>query len=107
MTNTKKNEDQWWFKDLIIYQIHIRSFFDSNGDGIGDLEGLIQRLDYLQFLGINAIWILPFYPSPLKDDGYDITHFTGINPIYGTLKTFKKLLREAHQRKIKVMTELV
>lgn len=96
-----------WYKDAVIYQIHIRSFFDSNDDGIGDFQGLIKKLDYLKFLGINAVWLLPFYPSPLKDEGYDIADYSSINPIYGSLKDFKALLKEAHQRNIKIITELV
>ncbi len=105
---TKFDEnDPIWYKDAIIYQAHVRSFCDSNGDGIGDFPGLIQKLDHLQFLGITLIWILPFYPSPLKDDGYDIQDFTSVNPAYGTLADFKQFLREAHERGIRVMTELV
>ncbi|WP_133140748.1 maltose alpha-D-glucosyltransferase [Legionella genomosp. 1] len=96
-----------WYKDAVIYQIHIRSFFDSNDDGIGDFQGLIKKLDYLKFLGINAVWLLPFYPSPLKDEGYDIADYSSINPIYGSLKDFKALLKEAHQRNIRIITELV
>ena len=105
--NNSKEKNSLWYKDAIIYQIHIKSFADSNEDGIGDFQGLIQKLDYIQFLGINTIWLLPFYPSPLKDDGYDIVDFTSVNPIYGTMKDFKLFLKEAHKRKIRVMTELV
>ncbi|AKT37257.1 maltose alpha-D-glucosyltransferase [Chondromyces crocatus] len=96
-----------WYKDAIIYEIHIRAFADSNGDGIGDFPGLIEKLDYLQDLGITAIWILPFYPSPLRDGGYDISDYTDINPCYGTIDDFKRLLDEAHRRGIRVITELV
>jgi maltose alpha-D-glucosyltransferase / alpha-amylase len=96
-----------WYKDGIIYQTHVRAFFDSNGDGIGDFQGLTQKLDYLQDLGINILWLLPFYPSPLRDDGYDIAHYTAVNPSYGTLGDFKALLKEAHRRGIRVVTELV
>lgn len=99
--------DPLWYKDAIIYEVHIRSFYDSNGDGIGDLQGLIQKLDYLQDLGINCIWLLPFYPSPLKDDGYDISNYRDVHPAYGTLKDFRELVREAHQRSIRIITELV
>src|SRR5205807_7404505 len=84
-----------------------RAFLDSNGDGIGDFVGLTQKLDYLQELGVTAIWLLPFYPSPLKDDGYDIADYYSINQIYGTLKDFKAFLQEAHQRQLRVITELV
>ena len=100
-------DDPAWFKDAIIYELHVRAFYDSNEDGIGDFEGLTQRLDYLQDLGITAIWLLPFYPSPLKDDGYDIADHTNVHPSYGTLPDFKTFLREAHRRGIRVITELV
>ena len=96
-----------WFKDAIIYEIHIRAFSDSNGDGCGDFPGLIDKLDYLQDLGVTAIWLLPFYPSPLKDAGYDIADYEGINPAYGTLEDFQRVIREAHARGIRVITELV
>lgn len=99
--------DPYWYKDAIIYQLHVRAFFDSNGDGIGDFPGLIQKLDYLASLGITALWLQPFYPSPLKDDGYDIADYTNINPVYGTLSDFKKFMEEAHKRNLKVITELV
>src|SRR5689334_6085660 len=103
---TEVNQAEW-YKDAIIYQIHLRSFYDSNDDGIGDFKGLIQKLDYIEFLGVNTIWLLPFYPSPLKDEGYDIADYMSINSIYGTLRDFKKFLKEAHKRNIKVITELV
>jgi maltose alpha-D-glucosyltransferase/alpha-amylase len=96
-----------WYQDGIIYQIHVRSFCDSTGDGIGDFGGLVQKLDYLQDLGVTAIWLMPFYPSPLKDDGYDIADYTDINPSYGTKADFERLLKEAHRRNLKVITELV
>ena len=96
-----------WYKTAVIYELHVRSFFDSNADGIGDFPGLTQKLDYLQDLGITAIWLLPFYPSPLKDDGYDIADYYAINPIYGTLSDFRLFLREAHKRGLRVITELV
>jgi maltose alpha-D-glucosyltransferase / alpha-amylase len=99
--------DPQWYKDAIIYEVHARAFFDSNGDGIGDFRGLTQKLDYLQDLGVTAIWLLPFYPSPLKDDGYDIADYCSINPIYGTLRDFRTLLAQAHQRDLRVITELV
>jgi maltose alpha-D-glucosyltransferase/alpha-amylase len=99
--------DSHWYKDGIIYQTHVRAFFDSNGDGIGDFRGLTQKLDYLQDLGINILWLLPFYPSPLRDDGYDIANYTAVNPSYGTIGDFKAFLREAHRRGIRVVTELV
>jgi maltose alpha-D-glucosyltransferase/alpha-amylase len=96
-----------WYKDTIIYEVHIKAFCDSNGDGIGDFGGLLQKLDYLQDLGVTAIWLLPFYPSPLRDDGYDIADYYSINPRYGNINQLKLLLEEAHQRNLKVITELV
>ena len=96
-----------WYKDAIIYELHIKAFKDGNGDGIGDFRGLFEKLDYLQDLGVTAIWLLPFYPSPLRDDGYDIMDYYTVNPSYGTLKDFKKLLKEAHRRGLQVITELV
>lgn len=99
--------DTRWYKRAVIYQLHVRSFFDSNGDGVGDFPGLTQKLDYLQELGVTAIWLLPFYPSPLKDDGYDIADYYSINPMYGTLDDFRTFLEEAHARGLRVITELV
>ena len=98
---------QSWYKDAIIYEVHVKAFYDSAGDGIGDFRGLTSKLDYLKDLGVTAVWLLPFYPSPLKDDGYDISDYFEINPSYGTLRDFKEFLREAHQRGLKVITELV
>lgn len=100
-------DEPLWYKDAVIYEVHIKSFYDSNDDGIGDFRGLIEKLDYLKSLGITAIWLLPFYPSPLKDDGYDISDYLNINPDYGTLKDFRDFLTEAHKRGIRVITELV
>ncbi|BCS31359.1 alpha-amylase [Luteitalea sp. TBR-22] len=96
-----------WYKDAVIYQVHVRTFHDGNDDGIGDFTGLIRKLDYLQALGVNTIWVLPFYPSPLRDDGYDIGHYQGVHPAYGTLRDVKRFLREAHSRNLRVITELV
>jgi len=96
-----------WFKDAIIYEAHVRAFFDSNNDGIGDFPGLTSKLDYLQSLGINALWLLPFYPSPLRDDGYDIADYEGVHPSYGTIQDFERFMDEAHRRGIRVITELV
>ncbi len=104
---TGKKENSNWFKDAVIYQAHVRSFQDSNGDGVGDFKGLVSKLDYLQSLGVNALWLLPFYESPLKDGGYDIADFTRIHEDYGTVADFKRLIREAHHREIRVITELV
>jgi maltose alpha-D-glucosyltransferase / alpha-amylase len=109
---TKKNvieldEELHWYKDAIIYELHIKAFFDSNADGIGDFQGLLTKLDYLENLGVTAIWLLPFYPSPLRDDGYDISDYYSINPSYGNIASFKRFLKEAHKRNLKVITELV
>jgi maltose alpha-D-glucosyltransferase/alpha-amylase len=96
-----------WYQDAVIYELHVRAFADSNGDGIGDLVGLTQKLDYLQELGVTAIWLLPFYPSPMRDEGYDISDYRGINPVYGTLRQFRRFLDESHRRGLKVITEIV
>jgi len=96
-----------WYKDAIIYQLHVKTFADSNGDGIGDFAGLLSKLDYVKELGVTAIWLLPFYPSPLRDDGYDIADYESINPSYGTMEDFERLVEEAHKRGLKVITELV
>ncbi len=98
--------DPLWFKDAIIYEIHVRAFCDSDGDGIGDFKGLISKLDYLQDLGVTALWLLPFYPSPLRDDGYDIADYTNVHPSYGTLADFRQFLGAAHARGLRVITEL-
>ncbi|MBN1360350.1 MAG: maltose alpha-D-glucosyltransferase [Sedimentisphaerales bacterium] len=103
----RKSTESLWYKDAVIYEVHVRSFYDSNNDGIGDFAGLIEKLDYLQELGVTALWLLPFYPSPLRDDGYDIADYFDIHPDYGTLADFKRFLREAHRRDLKVITELV
>ena len=99
--------DPLWYKDAIIYELHVKAFFDSNDDGMGDFPGLIQKLDYLQGLGVTCLWLLPFYPSPLRDDGYDISDYHGVHVGYGTPKDFKLFVREAHRRGIRVITELV
>ncbi len=96
-----------WYKDAIIYEVHVRAFYDSVGDGMGDFGGLTQKLDYLEDLGVTAIWLLPFCPSPLRDDGYDISNYTDVHPAYGTLRDFQRFLREAHRRGLRVITELV
>ena len=99
--------DTLWYRDAIIYQLHVKSFFDSDNDGVGDFQGLTQKLDYVRDLGASAIWVMPFYPSPLRDDGYDISDYRGINPSYGTMRDFRIFVREAHQRGLRVITELV
>ena len=101
------NSDVLWYKDAIIYQVHVRTFHDSNGDGIGDFQGLEQKLDYLQELGINAIWLMPFFPSPLRDDGYDIADYNSVHASYGTLEDFQKFMESAHERGIRVIIEFV
>ena len=99
--------DNLWYKDSIIYQLHVRTFYDSNADGIGDFPGLTQKLGYLQELGVSALWVMPFYPSPLKDDGYDIADYTSVHPSYGTVQDFKTFLNAAHDRNIRVIVEMV
>ena len=99
--------DPLWFKDAIVYELHVRAFCDTDGNGVGDFKGLTTKLDYLQELGVTAIWLLPFYPSPLRDDGYDIADYQDVHPAYGKLKHFKVFLDEAHRRGLKVITELV
>ncbi len=96
-----------WYKDAIIYELHVKSFYDSSDDGIGDFKGLVEKLDYLENLGVTAVWLLPFYPSPLRDDGYDIADYYNLNPDYGTLRDFRTFLKQAHKRGIRVITELV
>jgi maltose alpha-D-glucosyltransferase/alpha-amylase len=100
-------DDPLWYKDAIIYEVHVRAFADSDEDGVGDFRGLIDKLDYLMDLGITTLWLLPFYPSPLKDDGYDISDYTAILPVYGDMQDFKTFVEEAHRRTIRVITELV
>ena len=99
--------DPLWFKDAVIYQLHVKSFFDSNGDGIGDLAGLTRKLDYIAALGATAIWLLPFYPSPRRDDGYDISEYCGVHPDYGNLEDARRLIDAAHAKGLRVVTELV
>jgi len=99
--------DPLWFKDAVIYEMHVKCFYDSNGDGIGDFKGATLKLDYLEALGVNAVWLLPFYDSPLQDDGYDISNFRSINPDYGAQRDFRHFVRNAHSRGIRVIIELV
>lgn len=101
------DDDPLWYKDAIIYELHVKTFYDSNGDGIGDFRGLIEKLDYLEHLGVTALWILPFYPSPLRDDGYDTGDYLNIHQDYGSLRDFREFLRQAHRRGMRVITELV
>lgn len=103
----EREEDPLWYKDAIIYELHVKTFFDSNGDGIGDFPGLISKLDYLQELGVNTLWLLPFYPSPGRDDGYDIADYHNVHPDVGDMADFHKFINEAHRRGLRVITELV
>ena len=103
----ERARDPTWFKDAIIYETHVKAFADANGDGIGDFEGLVSKLDYLEELGIDCLWLLPFFPSPLKDDGYDVADYLSVHPSYGTLADFERLVAEAHRREIAVVIELV
>ena len=96
-----------WYKDAVIYQLHVKSFFDANEDGTGDFAGLISKLDYITDLGATAIWLLPFYPSPRRDDGYDIADYRGVHPDYGAMSDVRRFIREAHRRDLRVITELV
>ncbi|HKY05570.1 MAG TPA: alpha-amylase family glycosyl hydrolase, partial [Blastocatellia bacterium] len=100
-------DDPQWYKDAIFYEIYVRGFYDSNADGIGDFRGLIQKLDYLEYLGINCIWLLPMYDSPLRDGGYDIADYYTMLPEYGTLDDFQDFLDAAHARGIRVIADLV
>jgi maltose alpha-D-glucosyltransferase/alpha-amylase len=99
--------DPLWYKDAIIYELHVRAFADSSGDGMGDFRGLVARLDYVQDLGVDTLWLLPFYPSPWRDDGYDVSDYTDVHPAYGTLRDVRRFLDEAHRRGLRVITELV
>lgn len=107
MQRSTLNDDPLWFKDAIIYEVPVKAFADSDGDGIGDFRGLTERLDYIQDLGVTAIWLLPFFPSPLRDDGYDISDYNTVNSIYGNIEDFKTFLDAAHQRNIRVIVELI
>ncbi|MDX1429110.1 MAG: maltose alpha-D-glucosyltransferase, partial [Rhodothermales bacterium] len=100
-------DDPLWYKDAIIYELHVKAFFDSDNNGIGDFRGLIEKLDYIEALGVNTVWLLPFYPSPLRDDGYDISDYENIHPDYGTRRDMRAFVREAHRRGLRVLTELV
>ena len=100
-------DDPLWYKDAVIYQLHVKAFADSSGDGIGDFIGLTRKLDYIANLGVTAVWLMPFYPSPLRDDGYDIADYTNVHPAYGTRRDFRAFVRAAHKRGLRVITELV
>ncbi len=105
--SAQKADDDLWFKDAIVYQLHVKAFQDSNGDGVGDFAGLTERLDYLRDLGVTALWLLPFYPSPGRDDGYDISNYGDINPDFGNMRDFRRFMQEAKRRGLRVITELV
>ena len=107
MTRRRTTSDLLWYKDAIIYELPVRSFYDSNADGIGDFRGLGKKLDYLEELGVTCLWLLPFFPSPLKDDGYDVADYTGVHASYGTLDDFQQFLQAAHDRGLRVVIELV
>jgi maltose alpha-D-glucosyltransferase/alpha-amylase len=100
-------DDAHWYKDAVVYQLHVKAFFDSNDDGYGDFRGLTSKLDYIKDLGVNTVWLLPFYPSPMKDDGYDVADYHNVHPQYGTRNDFRQFVREAHRRGLRVITELV
>src|SRR5258708_15260110 len=104
---TELDGDELWYKDAIIYQLHVKAFADSNNDGIGDFAGLTEKLAYLQDLGVTTLWLLPFYPSPGRDDGYHIADYGGINPDFGTMKYFRRVIHEAKPREPRAITELV
>jgi len=104
---TLDRSDRLWFKDAVIYQLHVKAYFDSNNDGVGDFAGLTQKLDYIKDMGVTALWLLPFYPSPLRDDGYDIAEYRDVHPSYGTLRDFRRFVDACHQRDLRVVTELV
>src|SRR5688572_1608611 len=101
------SDDPLWHRDAVIYQLHVKTFLDSNDDGMGDFAGLASRLDYIKDLGVNSIWLQPFYPSPLKDDGYDVSDYQGVHPHYGSLDDFRLFMRETEKRGLKVITELI
>ena len=102
-----KNAARDWYKDAVFYEVHVKAYKDANGDGIGDFAGLTESLDYIQELGVDCLWILPMYPSPLRDDGYDISDFYAIHPSYGSVEDFQKFLDAAHARDLRVITDLV
>jgi maltose alpha-D-glucosyltransferase/alpha-amylase len=105
--NPITDADPLWYKDAIIYEVHVRSFCDGEDDGMGDFQGLTKKLDYLQDLGVTCIWLLPFFPSPWRDDGYDISDYTDVHPAYGTMREFQAFLKQAHRRGLRVITEVV
>src|SRR5690606_9162946 len=107
IVNASNRDDPLWYKDAIIYQLHVKSFFDANNDGVGDFAGLLAKLDYIAELGVDTIWLLPFYPSPRRDDGYDIAEYRGVHPDYGDLSDVRRFISAAHDRGMRVITELV
>ena len=107
MRRKNSASDPLWYRDAIIYELPVKSFYDANQDGIGDFAGLIEKLDYVAELGVTCVWLLPFFPSPLKDDGYDISDYRNVHPSYGSLDDFKQFLHAAHERGLEVVIELV
>src|SRR2546425_12747681 len=107
ISTVTETDDELWYKDAITYQLHVKAFADSNNDGIGDFAGLTEKLDYLKDVGVTALWLLPFYPSPGRDDGYDIADYRRINADFGTMQDFRRFMQEAKRRKLRVITELV
>ena len=106
-TEIDSSNDPLWYRDAVIYQLNVKAFFDSNDDGVGDFKGVTAKLDYVKELGVNTLWLMPFYPSPLRDDGYDIAEYENVHPQYGTLDDFREMLAQAHKRGLRVVTELV
>src|SRR5882672_12837207 len=100
--DTNTSVDPLWFKDAVIYELHVKTFCDSDGDGMGDFRGLMEKLDYLRELGVTAIWLLPFYPSPQRDDGYDIADYRHLNPDFGSMQDFRRFMQEAKRRKLRI-----
>ena len=107
LAETARWDDPLWYMDAVIYQVHVKAFFDSNGDGIGDFRGLTEKLDYIRDLGVNTVWVMPFYHSPLLDDGYDVSNYEDVHPPYGTREDVKRFVEEAHARGLRVVTELI
>src|SRR3981081_543680 len=107
LETSRLDDDPLWYKDALVYELHVRAFSDSNADGSGDFRGMAEKLPYLQDLGVNAIWLPPFYPSPLRDDGYDIADYTDVNPMFGNVSDVNAFVKEAHHRGIRVINELV
>jgi maltose alpha-D-glucosyltransferase / alpha-amylase len=104
---TAAPDDPLWYMDAIIYQLHVKAFHDSDGDGVGDFKGLTEKLDYIRDLGVNTVWVMPFFPSPLRDDGYDVQDYESVHPPYGNVEDFRSFLGAAHERGLRVIVELI